>query len=173
MDNYDLVGDIPGYDAPGKRSNKPGFEDVNDNEALLTRVRKFYDEGVGAFEENRRMHSEDLNFIYNSEAMGQWDPVVLQNRRGKPCYTFNRVIGPVNLVVSDMRQTKPAGKVRPASDGADEIVADIYGGLCRSIEQASRAEQIYKEQYKYAVAGGFGAWRVMPVWMSDVGDGAF
>lgn len=173
MDNYDLVGDIPGYDAPGKRSNKPGFEEVNDNGSLLARVRKFYDEGVGAFEENRRMHSEDLNFIYNSEAMGQWDPVVLQNRRGKPCYTFNRVIGPVNLVVSDMRQTKPAGKVRPASDGADEIVADIYGGLCRSIEQASRAEQIYKEQYKYAVAGGFGAWRIMPVWMSDDGDGAF
>lgn len=173
MDNYDLVGDIPGYDTPENRSNRPGYEDVNDNEELLARVRSFYDEGVGAFEENRRMHSEDLNFIYNSEAMGQWDPVVLQNRRGKPCYTFNRVIGPVNIVVADMRQTRPAGKVRPASNGASEAIADIYGGLCRSIEQASRAEQIYKEQYKYAVAGGFGAWRVMPVWMSDDGEGAF
>jgi hypothetical protein len=119
------------------------------------------------------MHSEDLNFIYNAEAMGQWDPVVLQNRRGKPCYTFNRCLQPVNMVVADMRQTRPAGKVRPASDGASEAVADIFAGLCRSIEQCSRADQIYKEQFKFAVAGGFGAWRIMPTYMQDDGDGAF
>jgi len=171
QDNADLVGDVPGY--TGEFSNVDAYEDVNENESLLARIRKFYDEGIGAFEENRRMHSEDLNFIYNSEAMGQWDPVVLQNRRGKPCYTFNRVIGPVNIVVADMRQTKPAGTVRPASDEAQEAVADVYEGLCRSIEQASRAEHIYKEQYKYAVAGGYGAWRVMPKYMADDGKNAF
>lgn len=172
-DNWDLVGDVPGFKPPGKMSNLPGFEDVNEDGSLMARIRNFYDDGVGAFEENRRMHSEDLNFIYNAEAMGQWDPVVLQNRRGKPSYTFNRCIGPVNIVVADMRQTKPAGKVRPASDGASEPVAEIYGGLCRSIEQASRAEQIYKEQYKYAVAGGYGAWRIMPTYLTDDGRGAF
>jgi Phage P22-like portal protein len=169
-DNWDLIGDIPGE--RGKLPNTPGFE-IEDNGALLSRIRNFYDEGVGAWEENRRMHSEDLNFIYNSEAQGQWDPVVLQNRRGKPCYTFNRVLQPVNMVVADMRQTSPAGKVRPASDGASEPVADIFGGLCRSIEQCSRADGIYKEQFKFAVAGGFGAWRVMPTYMANDGDGAF
>jgi Phage P22-like portal protein len=172
-DNWDLVGDVPGFRQEGPASNMPGYADVNDSAALVPRIKKFYDEGVGAWEENRRMHSEDLNFIYNAEAMGQWDPVVLQNRRGKPCYTFNRCLQPVNLVVSDMRQTKPSGKVRPASDEASEPVAEIYGGLCRSIEQASRAEEVYKEQYKFAVAGGFGAWRIMPVYMTDDGNGAF
>ena len=77
------------------------------------------------------------------------------------------------MVVADMRQTRPAGKVRPASDGASEAVADVFAGLCRSIEQASRAEQIYKEQFKFAVAGGFGAWRIMPTYMQDDGEGAF
>jgi hypothetical protein len=172
-DNYDLIGDVPGFDADGARSNKPGFEDVNDDDALMARIRKFYNDGAGAFEENRRMHSEDLNFAYNSEAMGQWDPVVLEARRGKPCYTFNRVLGPINTVVGDMRQMKPSGKVRPASDGASLPVAEVFGGLCRAIEQASRAESTYKEQFKYAVAGGFGAWRIMPVYMNDEGDGAF
>ncbi len=170
-DNSDLVGDVPGY--TGQFSNIDAYDEVNENESLLARVRKFYDEGIGSSEENRRMFSEDLNFIYNSEAMGQWDPVVLQNRRGKPCYTFNRVIGPVNIAVADMRQTKPAGKVRPASDESQEAVANIYEGLCRSIEQASRAEHIYKEQYKYAVAGGFGYWRVIPKYMADDGKRAF
>lgn len=169
-DNWDLIGDVPGQ--RGTLPDSPGFQ-IKDNEGLLSRIRNFYDEGVGAWEENRRMHSEDLNFIYNAEAMGQWDPVVLQNRRGKPCYTFNRCLQPVNMVVADMRQTRPAGKVRPASDGASEGVADVFAGLCRSIEQCSRADQIYKEQFKFAVAGGFGAWRLMPTYMQDDGDGAF
>jgi hypothetical protein len=170
-ENWDLVGDVPGV--KGWPSPLPGYTDMQDEGGIMSRARNFYDRSVGAWEENRRMHSEDLNFIYNAEAMGQWDPVVIQNRRGKPCYTFNRCIGPVNIVVADMRQTRPDGKVRPASDGASEPVAEIFGGLCRSIEQASRADQIYKEQYKYAVAGGFGAWRVMPTYMADTGDGAF
>src|SRR5208283_857654 len=160
-DNWDLIGDVPGK--PGALPKRPGF-DIEDEGALMTRIRNFHDDGVGAWEENRRMFSEDLNFIYNAEAMGQWDPVVLQNRRGKPSYTFNRVIGPVNIVVGDMKQTRPSAKVRPASAGASEPVAEIYAGLCRSIEQASRADSIYKEQYKYAVAGGFGAWRIMPMY---------
>ena len=169
-DNWDLIGDVPGQ--PGSLPKSPGF-DIEDEGALLTRIRTFYDQGVSAWEENRRMHSEDLNFIYNAEAMGQWDPVVLQNRRGKPSYTFNRCLQPVNMVVADMRQTRPAGKVRPASDGASEAVSDIFGGLCRDIEKCSRADQIYKEQFKFSVAGGFGAWRIMPTYMQDDGEGAF
>jgi hypothetical protein len=169
-DNWDLIGSVPGKS--GTLPNTPGFE-IEDDGALMSRIRTFHDDGVGAWEENRRMHSEDLNFIYNAEAMGQWDPVVLQNRRGKPCYTFNRCLQPVNMVVADMRQTRPAGKVRPASDGASEAVSDIFAGLCRDIEKCSRADQIYKEQFKFAVAGGFGAWRVMPTYMQDDGKGAF
>lgn len=137
------------------------------HEELLSRVRLRYDDGVGAFEENRRMHSEDLNFVYNSESMGQWDPVVLEARRGKPNYTFNRVIGPVNIVVADMRQTRPAGKVRPTNSAANEATAEVLAGLMRSIEDESRAEPIYKNQYKFAVAGGFGAWRLMPEYESE------
>jgi Phage P22-like portal protein len=170
-DNWDLTGDIPPGQS-GALPSMPGF-DIEDDGDLMSRIRTFHDDGVGAWEENRRMHSEDLNFIYNAEAMGQWDPVVLQNRRGKPCYTFNRCLQPVNMVVADMRQTRPAGKVRPASDGASEAVSDVFAGLCRDIEKCSRADQIYKEQFKFAVAGGFGAWRIMPTYMQDDGDGAF
>jgi len=146
---------------------KTDSDDFNDPEQLLSRIRQHYDDGVGAFEENRRMHSEDLNFVYNSESMGQWDPVVLEARRGKPNYTFNRVIGPVNIVVADMRQTRPAGKVRPTNSSANEATAEVLAGLMRSIEDESRADPIYKNQYKFAVAGGFGAWRLMPEYASE------
>lgn len=144
-----------------------GSDDLMDKGDLLSRIRLRYDDGVGAFEENRRMHSEDLNFVYNSESMGQWDPVVLEARRGKPNYTFNRVIGPVNIVVADMRQTRPAGKVRPTNGAANEATAEVLAGLMRSIEDESRADPVYKNQYKFAVAGGFGAWRLMPEYESS------
>ena len=70
-DNWDLIGDVPGE--RGALPNTPGFQ-IADHGALMARIRNFCDEGVGAWEENRRMHSEDLSFIYNSEAQGQWDP---------------------------------------------------------------------------------------------------
>lgn len=146
---------------------KTDSDDFEDKVQLLSRIRQRYDDGVGAFEENRRMHSEDLNFVYNSESMGQWDPVVLEARRGKPNYTFNRVIGPVNIVVADMRQTRPAGKVRPTNGSANEATAEVLAGLMRSIEDESRADPIYKNQYKFAVAGGFGAWRLMPEYADE------
>src|ERR1700761_6255558 len=147
--------------------NTEDSEILLDNTQLISRIRNRYDDGIGAFEENRRMHSEDLNFIYNAEAMGQWDPVVLEARRGKPNYTFNRVIGPVNIVVADMRQTRPAGKVRPTNGQANEATAEVLAGLMRSIEDESRADPIYKNQYKFAVAGGYGAWRLMPEYADE------
>lgn len=167
-DAQEGLDELPGVvDVAEEKPSEVFASFLNDPQALMTRVRTHYDDGTGAFEENRRMHSEDLNFIYNAETMGQWDPLVLQARMGKPCYTFNRVIGPVNLVVADMRQTKPAGKVRPASEGAQEATAEVFGGLMRSIEQQSRAESTYKTQYKFAVAGGFGAWRLVPKYPDD------
>ena len=134
---------------------------------LLDRIKSRYVVGVGAFEENERNHTDDLNFVYNAETQGQWDPVVLQARQGKPCYTFNRVLGPVNMVVADMRQTRPAGKVRPEDELASEAVATILAGLCRNVENASGAAEIYKQQYKYSVAAGYGAWFLRPVYVSD------
>lgn len=160
----------PNLSPPGpneKPSDSPAYEDAFDAEKLLDRIKQRYNDGVGAFEENRRLHSEDLNFVYNSESMGQWDPVVLEARKGKPCYTFNRVLQPVSLVVADMRQTRPSVKYRPRTDGASTAVAEVMGGLWRSCEQASCADMIYKTQYKFSVAGGYGALYLMPEFAGD------
>ncbi len=160
----------PNLSPPGEgetESDAPSFRTAFDPEKLLDRIKDRYTEGAGAMEENRRLMTEDLNFVYNAEAQSQWDPVVLEARKGKPCYTFNRVIGPVNLVIADMRQTRPSVKYRPSRDGADESTAEVFGGLWRSMEQESHAVQIYKEQYKFSVAGGYGAWRLVPEYASD------
>jgi hypothetical protein len=133
---------------------------------LLSRIDTRYEHGVAANDENRRLHTDDLAFVYDSEQFGQWDPYVLSHRQGRPSYTFNRVLQPVNMVLGDQRQTRPSIKVRPASLNSTQDIADIFGGLWRCIEQESRAEAIYDESYKHSVAGGFGEMMLLPEYES-------
>lgn len=136
---------------------------------LVFEVMKQYERGAGAEAENRRLFSEDLRFVYQDtiEADGQWDSAILLQRRGRPSYTFNRVIGAVNLVLGDQRQTRPQARVRAANSQASVETADIFNGLIRDIEQSSGAETIYDSQFKNAVAGGYGAWRIVPDYEND------
>lgn len=147
----------------GRRSNA-------DKEAeLILEVKKRYEMANGAESENRRLFSEDLRFIYEDSigGEGQWDSATLLQRRGRPSYTFNRVIGTVNLVLGDQRQTRPQVKIRAADKDSAVSTATILEGLHRDIEQCSNAEQIYDTQFKFAVAGGWGAWRIVPEYESD------
>lgn len=146
---------------------RPKKGDVNND--IVAEVRKCYEKGAGAEAENRRLFSEDLRFIYQDtiEADGQWDSAVLLMRRGRPSYTFNRVIGSVNLVLGDQRQTRPQARVRGATKDSSTSVANLFSGLIRDIEQSSSAEGIYDSQFKYAVAGGYGAWRIVPEYEDD------
>ncbi len=148
--------------------HKGEIEEMTEEEknTLLATIRHRYEKGAAAFEENRRMHTEDLCFAYDSEQFGQWDPLVISLRQGRPSYTFNRVIGPINMVLGDQRQTRPAIKVRPSSENATQATSEVIAGLWRAIEQDSRAEAIYDETFKQAVAGGFGELRLLPEWQS-------
>jgi hypothetical protein len=139
----------------------------DEKQELLKNILLRYEKGSGANDLNRRNHTADLMFCYGSDQQSQWDPAVLTLRMGRPSYTFNRILQPVNLVTGDQRQTRPAVKVRPASENATTDVADILGGLWRSIEQESRAEAVYDETYKQAVAGGFGELMMLPEYESD------
>jgi hypothetical protein len=146
---------------------RPSKDDKNND--ILAEVRKRYEQAAGAEAQNRKLFSEDLRFVYQDtvEADGQWDSAILLQRRGRPSYTFNRVIGAVNLVLGDQRQTRPQARVRGANKDSSTSTADIYAGLIRDIEQCSGAEGIYDNQFKFAVAGGWGAWRIVPEYEDD------
>jgi hypothetical protein len=149
-----------------QKAGDPEKLSATEAQDLLTRIRKNYQAGEGADYENRRLHTEDLAFVFDAESGAQWDPMVLTLRKGRPSYTFNRVLQPVNMLLGDQRQSAPSIKVRPVKGGS-QPVADILGGLWRSIEQDSRAEEIYSETYKHAVAGGYGEMRLVPEFESD------
>lgn len=129
---------------------------------IVSEVREFIQEREGARDEvrNRADMIGDLRFCFEPGA--QWDETAKAKRRGKPCYEYNRSAQAVNQIVGDQRLTQPSGKVRPTNKTTILDAASTFGGLIRDIEAQSAAPRIYSEAFKYAVAGGWGAWRIVP-----------
>lgn len=132
---------------------------------LLAEVQTFIQESEGADSYERDAMLEDLRFVYSEE--GQWDRDTRKRREGRPCYTFNRLIGAVNQVVGDQQQARPQLKIRGVDDDSDPELAEVFSGLIRNIEDMSDANSIYDGAFKFAVAGGYGAWRIMPEFRSE------
>lgn len=107
----------------------------------------------------RKLALEDLNFRVGN----QW-PVGIQQERerdGRPCLVINRLPQFVQQVTNDQRQNRPAIKVHPVSDGANQETAKIIQGLIRHIEYNSSAEAAYDTAFESAANGGFGYFRLI------------
>lgn len=79
-----------------------------------------------------------------------------QKRAGRPTLTINMLPQFQRQVMNDIRQNRPAIKVRPVDSGADIKTADVYTGLIRNIEQQSHADTVWDTAADNAIAGGFG-----------------
>lgn len=134
---------------------------------IAAEVVKFFQEREGAEDEsqNRQQMTDDLRFCYVPGA--QWDEETKKKRQGRPCYSYNRTVGAVNRAIGDQRQSSPSCTVRAVNKKGSVEVADTFAGLIRDIEAQSAAEDVYDEAFKYAVAGAWGAWRVVPEYADD------
>lgn len=133
---------------------------------LVREAKKFIEDSEGADSRERSRMLDDLRFVYDSENY-QWDQDTINRRGDRPCYVFNRLNGAVNQVIGDQRQSAPQIKVRGTDAESDPEVAEIFSGLIRNIEDMSDSKTIYDMAFKHAVAGGWGAWRVLPEFKSD------
>lgn len=115
--------------------------------------------------ENRERAREDLWFADGD----QWPEKIKKDResRGQPCLTVNRVPSFVRQVVNDIRQIRPAIKVRPVDSQSDPETAEIINGMIRAIEADSSAEAAYDWAADYAVRAGWGYWRIITEYESD------
>lgn len=131
----------------------------------LREMRDRFDTVVVAESELRELAVEDLHFAYDED--GQWEADVKELRKGRPCYTFNKVRGAIRQVVNDMRQSRPGIQVRAVDSSGDPKLAETLSGLVRNIESISNAETAYDTGGEYAVACGVGAWRVTTQYADD------
>lgn len=77
------------------------------------------------------------------------------------------MLGFVRQVTGDVRQNKPAIKVRPTGEGGRQDVADALSGLIRNIEANSFASMVYAIGCDNATSCGQGAWRILTQYTDD------
>jgi len=129
-----------------------GFDSVDE---FLEDLREEYQRDLEFDRWNREQAIDDKKFA----AGEQWDPIVLEHRKGLPCLTINSVPQFVAQLVGDWRENKNGIKVVPAEDG-DEEVASVRGDLIRAIQTKSRATRVYDNAFESMVQCGDGAFRV-------------
>lgn len=145
---------------------RPSNKDVADK--LVSEVKDCFSKAVSADSANRQLAIDDIRFV--DEEGAQWTEAERKNRKGRPCYTFDRTSIAIDQVKGDQRQNAPQIKVLPVDNKSDRKVAGIYAGLIRAIERNSSARTAYNTGFDFALKGGFGAWRVYPKYVDDSFD---
>ena len=85
----------------------------------------------------------------------------------RPCLTFNKLTGPLNMVSNELRMNKAGLQALPVDSSGDSDTALIIEGMIRHIEYASKAEQVYETALEQSTKGGFGCWKVVTKYCSN------
>lgn len=136
-----------------------GFKSV---EEFLQDMREEYEADVDFDRLNRDAALDDKKF----SAGEQWDPIVLEQRKGLPCLVINSIPQFTAQLVGDWRESRKAIKVVPSND-EDVDIASVRGDLVRSIEMQSRADRVYDSAFESLVQCGDGDFRVSVEYAKD------
>lgn len=137
-------------------------EGFKSQEDFLQDMREQYEADVDFDRINREQALDDKKF----SAGEQWDPVVLEQRKGLPCLVINNIPQFTAQLVGDWRESRKAIKVVPSND-EDVDIASIRGDLIRAIEMQSRADRVYDSAFESLVQCGDGAYRVSVEYARD------
>lgn len=154
-----LVDNLPIEGTVAKGYVPEGFKSVED---FLIDMRKQYQADIDFDRLNRTAALEDKKFA----AGEQWDPIVLEQRKGLPCLVINQIPQFTAQLVGDFKESQKAVKVIPSND-EDEDVASVRGDLIRSIEMQSRAQRVYDSTFESLVQCGDGAYRIAVEYARD------
>ena len=111
----------------------------------------------------------DLQFA----AGQQWDTEDEQRRNSvgqggkRPCLTFNKLTGPLNMVANEVRMNKPGLEALPVDSSGDADTAAVIEGMLRHIAHASKAEQVYATVIEQTTKGAIGAFKVVTKYCSN------
>lgn len=139
-----------------RRAPKPP-DDFDDAHSFLTYVRETFAKDKEHDEENRREMVMDARFV----AGEQWEDTVraLRDAKSKPTLTINRLPAYVAQLVGNRRLNDTVIKIIPDAGGSKQI-AEIREGLIRSIQKASRAQNVFDTAFTQQVIGGLGNFQV-------------
>lgn len=155
----DQIGVLHIDDTVSKGYKPEGFAS---EEAFLEDMREQYQLDIEYDRLNRDAALDDKKF----SAGEQWDPIVLEQRKGLPCLVINNIPQFTAQLVGDWRESRKAIKVVPSND-EDVAVANVRGDLIRAIEMQSRADRVYDSSFESLVQCGDGDFRVSVEYARD------
>lgn len=155
----DTIDVLPIEGRVGKKYVPEGFKSQED---FLADMRKQYQADLDFDRTNRDQALDDKRF----SAGEQWDPIVLEQRKGLPCLVINSIPQFTAQLVGDWRESRRAIKVVPSND-EDVDIASVRGDLIRSIEMQSRADRVYDSSFESLIQCGDGSFRVSVEYARD------
>lgn len=156
-----------GITVSGERVAPDTNKSTGDDSAFMQLARERFKLCVEAESERRTQMLMDLQFRCGDDSnQYQWEKTVLaqRSRKKRPCHTINRIPEFTKHVVNNMRQARPAIKVIPVGDGADQEQAEIRQGLIRHIEDNSQAAATYDTAFEHMCIMGLGWMRIVNDW---------
>jgi len=149
--------------------------EADDKERISQMLHRF-EMALSAYSESRDDEVDDLRFMAGSpDNQWQWPADVLATRgsvqgqtiNARPCLTVNKLPQHVRLVTNEQRQNRPTGRVIPADENADPLVAEIFDGIVRHIEYMSDADVAYDTACDNQVIYGEGYIRLYTEYVSE------
>lgn len=136
-----------------------GFDSAED---FIADMRRKYQQDVEFDRLNRYEAIDDLRFA----AGEQWDPIVLQQRKGLPCLVINTIPQFTAQLVGDWRESRKGIQVVPSNDD-DVDVAAVREDLVRNIQMQSRASRVFDQAFESMVTCGDGAFKISVEYSKD------
>lgn len=132
-----------------------------DDSDILTQATEDYKKAKDAWSEIYQKAKDDLRFL-SDEPFAQWDASEANARVkiGRPALTIDQLGQFVHQVTNDIRMNTPTINVVPDGDGSDVETADIFKGLIKAIEYASKADAAYDTATDFSVKSSIGFIRV-------------
>ena len=139
----------------------PTKDQLADHSWVIEQLKKAQDDDT----DNREKAREAALFVAAPD--GQWEPYVYESTDGKPRYTFDQVEPILDQILGEMGKNSFDVRITPAGGDASKDVAEIFEGLCRTIENISKSDRIYDAASKESVIRGLGGWRVLQRYVDD------
>src|SRR5438128_1791883 len=128
--SYDASRSLRSPQVEVRAVRKPEGDPKADEELdLLVEAHERFQKCVAFEDPWRKRAVEELDFV---DGLDHWTQVQRDERKGRPCLTFDRIGPSVDQVVNNMRQNPPEPRITPVGSGSDEDEADIIQGMLRN-----------------------------------------
>jgi len=144
----------------------PVVEQSPEDEAVLDRIREYFEYDSLNWEDIRREAAKDVEYA----AGNTWEPDDAALRAGRPMVNLDQLSQYLNQLENTVRQNKRAIKASPAGQGATAETALLRSNRIREIEYQSHAQEAYIQAFANCAMRSYGFARIIAEYEDDDSD---